>query len=65
MPVIDRFYSTKEAASILGLTEGRICQLCRWNEGIGTKFGRDWILTEADLEKIRNLPDGRKKNGLT
>lgn len=61
MAVLDRVYSAKEAAEVLGMTEGRICQICRW-KGIGQKFSKVWLLTEADIERIKNLPDGRKKS---
>jgi len=55
-----KLYSTSEAAAILSLTEGRICQVCRWNS-IGTKIGRDWILTAKDLQKLRSVENRKKK----
>jgi len=55
-----KLYSTSEAAAILELTEGRICQVCRWNS-IGTKVGRDWILTAKDLQKLRSVENRKKK----
>jgi hypothetical protein len=55
----EKLYNCKEAAEILGLTDGRIRQICRWNS-IGSKIGRDWLLTEKDLEKLRD-EESRKK----
>jgi hypothetical protein len=55
----NKLYTSAEAAEILGLSESRICQVCRWNS-IGTKLGRDWVLTDADLKKLR-VAENRKK----
>ena len=47
-------YSSTEAAVALGLTQSRIRQICGWSEGkIGKKYGRDWFLSDSDLELIR------------
>jgi hypothetical protein len=51
-----KLFSTQEAATELGVTEGRVRQICRgYKNGkkFGAKYGRDWFLTETDLEKIR------------
>lgn len=54
MTAIAEFHSCIDAAEILELTPGRIRQICRWSDGkIGRKIGRDWFLTDADLEIIR------------
>jgi hypothetical protein len=54
MSTMTNLYSTYEAAVELELTHGRIRQICRWSEGkIGKKMGRDWWLTDSDLELIR------------
>lgn len=55
----EKLYNCKEAADILGLTDGRIRQICRWNS-IGQKVGRDWLLTAKDLEILRS-EENRKK----
>lgn len=55
----EKLYNAKEAAEVLSLTDGRIRQICRWNN-IGTKIGRDWLLTAKDLENLRLL-ENRKK----
>jgi hypothetical protein len=54
-----KLYNAAEAAEILSLCDSRIRQICRWNS-IGTKIGRDWILTEQDIAKLRVL-ENRKK----
>lgn len=51
-------YSAREAGEKLKVTEGRVRQICRWSEEqigvqIGQKIGRDWFLTESDLELAR------------
>lgn len=52
--------TVKDAAEIVGLTEARIRQICQAHE-IGTKIGRDRLLTAADVRRIRSIPDGRTK----
>lgn len=54
MATATNLHSSYDAAAALDLTHGRICQICRWSKGkIGKKLGRDWFLTDADLELIR------------
>ena len=54
MTMLSPLYSAKEAASKLNVTDGRIRQICIASDGrIGKKLGRDWFLTDADLELIR------------
>jgi hypothetical protein len=47
-----KLYSTTEAGEILGLSRIAVIQHCKRNN-IGKKIGRDWVLTEEDLNKIR------------
>ena len=54
-----KLYTAIEAAQILGLTDGRIRQVCRWNS-IGTKIGAAWLLTDADMKRIGKL-ENRKR----
>lgn len=57
MSTVANLHSSQEAGKILDLTEGRIRQICRWSREqsplIGQKIGRDWFLTDADLELVR------------
>lgn len=55
------FFTTKEAGEILGVTDARVRQLCIANENIGKKHGNAWILSAADVDRIRSLPEFRKK----
>ncbi len=54
-------YTTTEAGVELGVTPTRVRQYCIAYDEIGRKHGRDWSLTEADILRIRNLPEFRKK----
>ena len=57
----EKIYTVAEAAEILALTEGRVRQLCRWNS-IGVKLGRDWVLSDEDVQKLRDRDDRRKNS---
>ncbi len=60
--------STVEAAQRLGITPGRVCQICRGHRSprkFGKKLARDWFLSEKDLRQIaeevlRNGTDSEK-----
>lgn len=65
-------YTTKEAATELGVTDARIRQLCIAShhvggDPIGSVFAHMWQLDEADLNKIRalRLADGRRSKNHT
>lgn len=62
MATAQEFYTAQEAASRLGVTDARIRQLCAAHENIGKKHGFAWLLTEADLLRIQQLPEFRKKS---
>ena len=62
MATTNLFLTCQEAATQLGVTDARVRQLCIAKQNIGQKHGRAWILTEADLVRIRNLPEFRKKD---
>jgi hypothetical protein len=55
-----QLFSVQQVAEQLGVTDGRIRQICREHE-IGVLLGRDRVLTPDDVRKIKNLPDRRKK----
>ena len=61
MTIQQEFLTSKEAAAALGVTDARVRQLCIEYQNIGKKHGHVWILTSVDLEKIRMLPEFRKK----
>lgn len=62
MATAQEFFTAQEAAIRLGVTDARIRQLCAEYENIGKKHGFAWLLTEADLLRIQQLPEFRKKS---
>lgn len=56
-----RSTTTKGAANTLGVTNRRIRALIKAGKLKATKNGRDWIIEEREIEKIRNRPNGRPK----
>ena len=55
-----KLYTTSQAAELLGLTDGRIRQICRANS-IGEKRGRDWFLTAREVTSLMKS-ENRKKS---
>ena len=49
-----------EVADMLGLTHGRVRQICRKYE-LGRILGHDRLLAPADIRAIKSRPDGRRK----
>lgn len=56
MATVQEIYTSIEAAKLLGVSDAYVRQLCIDNEKIGRKHGKMWLLTEADIERIRGLP---------
>ena len=56
-------YTTREAAAYLGVHVTRVRQLAA--TGIGTRVGRDWVFTAADLAAMaaRRTAVGRPRAG--
>lgn len=53
----ERIYTTAEAAQVLGRSVCTIRWLCR--QGVfGTKRGRDWIITQSELDAYTPRPRG-------
>jgi hypothetical protein len=55
-----QLFSVQQAAAKIGVTDSRVRQICR-EYSIGTFMGRDRFLSHKEIEKIKNLPDRRKK----
>ncbi len=53
------FYTSTEAAKLLNLTAVTVRLRAR-KLGL-ERTGRDWLFSEADLIRLRNAPDGRRK----
>ena len=50
--------TTAQAASELGVSQGRVRQLLASGQLPGRRFGRAWVIRRADLERYRALPPG-------
>ncbi len=42
-----------EAAMILGITDGHVRALCIAGKIPATKHGRDWVILNSDLQKVK------------
>ena len=51
----EKLYSIAEVAKLTGKAIVTVRQLTQ-RHGFGRKVGRAWILTDTDLEAIRNVP---------
>jgi excisionase family DNA binding protein len=62
----NRLYTTDEAAKLVGLSEDYIRELASKGRLTAKKFGRLWMLTEEDIDTLRNRkPRGRPKKAVT
>lgn len=50
-----RYFTTAEAAEVLGLTQSRVVKLCQ-AERLGRKIGRNWAISQAQLDKFAAIP---------
>jgi excisionase family DNA binding protein len=60
-----KLIGTKEASSRLAISQQRIQALIKIGKLPAEKVGRDWLIKEADLERVRNRPIGRPKKVVT
>jgi excisionase family DNA binding protein len=51
-------YTTTQVARLLKVSPRRILALIH-ERGIGSKLGRDWVLTKSDIERLRPGKTGR------
>lgn len=56
------FFTAQQAADRLGITEGRVRQLCWDMVPRDQKHGPNWLLTDGDIERMAARSDGRKKS---
>ena len=61
MSRIAAFFTTRDAADRIGVTDARVRQMCGQHK-IGQKAGRDWLLTEKNVQQLEMLPRRYKKN---
>jgi excisionase family DNA binding protein len=57
------FLTTKEVAQKLGITPRRVVALVTAGRLPATKFGRDYMIKEADLKLVEERRVGRPKKG--
>lgn len=50
---MERTITSNDAAGRLGVSRESVVYHCRKN-GVGKKIGRDWMLSEKDIEAIRS-----------
>lgn len=55
--------TTKEAARILGVTDGRVRQMILKGQLSAKRFGRALTLSRSDVESLRGRKAGRPKKG--
>lgn len=55
------FLTTKQAAGKLGITSRRVQALIEAGRLPAEKFGRDYMIREADLKLVENRKVGRPK----
>lgn len=60
------FYTTAEAAEVIGITQGRLCQLLRAGILKGRKAGQQtWLIPKREVERFQSTPQktGRPRVG--
>lgn len=57
--------TTKEAAQILGITDGRVRQMILKGQLRAKRFGRALALSRSEVESLRGRKAGRPKKGMS
>jgi hypothetical protein len=57
-----RFWTTDHVADMLGLSDARVRQIARTMPA-GSRHGRDWVFTDADVEAMRKRSTLRGRAG--
>lgn len=70
MPLANTFYTTQEVASKLGVSRGRISQICTSlradGQSIGTMVGNSLVFTDLEIRRLkaeirpRGRPEGSR-----
>ena len=58
---MEKLLSTRETGKRLGISPLRVRQLILNGRLPASKFGRDWMIKEKDLDKVKNRKPGRPK----
>jgi excisionase family DNA binding protein len=58
-----RLLTTKDAADRLGVTAVRVYQLIREGRLPAKKLGRDYVINERDLARVKDRKPGRPAKG--
>jgi excisionase family DNA binding protein len=56
-----KLLTTKDAGKILGVSPLRVFQLIKAGRLPAVKIGRDWMIKERDLEKVKDRKPGRPR----
>lgn len=59
---MDKIYTVYEAAELMNKSHISVRTLVR-RYGYGRKVGRDWILTDDDIEKLKAIPGPGRPRG--
>jgi excisionase family DNA binding protein len=51
-----RMLTTKQVAAVLGIAARTVKDYCRTGRLKATKYGRDWLINERDLDEYRQSP---------
>jgi excisionase family DNA binding protein len=64
-PTSERLLTVAEAAALLGVTPGRICQMLWAGQMAGQKVGVIWLIPEREVLRHRERPSkvGRPRSG--
>lgn len=58
---MENLLTTQQASKILGVNPSRVRQFILEGRLPAIKFGRDWIISKDDLDKVANRKPGRPK----
>ncbi|MDD4950941.1 MAG: helix-turn-helix domain-containing protein [Desulfovibrionaceae bacterium] len=56
-----KLLSTAEFAARIGVTAGRVRRLILDGRLLAKKIGRDWVISEKEIERIRGRKPGRPR----
>lgn len=60
---LERLYTTRQAAEILGVSTARVLALAK-SRMLGLKLGRDWVFRDYELQAMTSRHPGRPRKGV-